>query len=84
MPRTLLPDVNVWLALFMIDPRVAYADEPEGIEERWRLFTKRQEFSPQVWNDAYLAAFAIVAQLELVTLDQGLSQYKPAVCTVLR
>jgi len=28
-----------------------------------------------VWNDAYLAAFAQAAGLEIITFDQGFSQY---------
>ena len=38
----------------------------------------------KAWNDAYLAAFTLSANLELVTFDKGLSQYKPARCTVLQ
>ena len=30
---------------------------------------ERQSFSPKVWNDAYLAAFAIEAGLQLITTD---------------
>jgi len=40
------------------EPRVNFAVEPPGIEDRWRALTQTQTFSPKVWNDAYLAAFA--------------------------
>lgn len=70
--------------ILLSDPRVSYIVEPVGIERHWRSFTVRESFSPKVWNDAYLAAFTLSANLELVTFDKGLAQYKPANCTVLQ
>lgn len=143
MPKTLLPDINVWLALafdghihhelarawfeaitdercffcrltqlgvlrlatnpkvfggdalnlvaawqlfdrFMSDPRVGYASEPPDLDDAWRRLTHQKTFSPHVWNDAYLAAFAIAAQMEPITFDQALSQYSPVNCTVIK
>lgn len=69
--------------LLLSDPRVAYAGEPIGIETNWRLLTQHQSFSPHVWNDAYLAAFAQTAALEVVTFDTGFKQYPGIACTVL-
>jgi predicted nucleic acid-binding protein len=44
---------------------------------RCGAFTRAgQTFSPKVWNDAYLAAFAKAANFELVTLDRGFAQYQ--------
>src|SRR5690348_5507037 len=40
------------------DVRVSFANEPENLEAHWRNWTQHQSFSPHVWNDAYLAAFA--------------------------
>ena len=40
------------------DPGVSFIEEPLGLELIWREYTERQSFSPQVWNDAFLAAFA--------------------------
>ncbi len=65
------------------DPRVSYADDPLRVEPQWRTVTQRETFSPKVWNDAYLAAFAMAATLELVTFDRGCAVYHPAGCTVL-
>jgi len=65
------------------DARIAYAEEPDGMEDQWRAFTRRRTFSPKVWNDAYLAAFARCANLKVVTFDQGLSQYKGVACSIL-
>jgi toxin-antitoxin system PIN domain toxin len=53
------------------DPRVSFADEPAGVENHWRSFTQKRAFSPHVWNDAYLAAFALAGKLELVSFDKG-------------
>ena len=65
------------------DPRVRYAPEPPGIEEFWRSYTQGQSFSPKIWNDAFLAAFAQASLLEVVTFDQGFAQYKNVNCTIL-
>lgn len=65
------------------DPRVSFADEPVGLEAAWRPFTHGRQFTPKLWNDAYLAAFAQVGGYEVVTFDHGLAQYKGVHCTVL-
>lgn len=68
---------------FVGDPRVACAVEPPNLEVLWRGHTQRRSFSPKVWNDAYLAAFAEAASLEIVTFDSGFTQYQSAQCTIL-
>ena len=65
------------------DPRVVFSEEPANLETLWRDYTRRRSFSPKVWNDAYLAAFARAASFELVTLDKGFSQYKNLQCIIL-
>lgn len=70
--------------LFLSDPRVSYANEAKGIEQIWRSFTQQGSFSPHVWNDAYLAAFAIGNKMELVTFDRGIMQYGQLDCTLLQ
>ena len=57
------------------DVRIAYADEPVGLEVVWRSFTQHRSFSPKVWNDAYLAAFAQTGGYQIVTFDQALAPY---------
>src|SRR5438067_825254 len=49
---------------------VAYREEPHDIASLWPRLARRTTASPNVWMDAYLAAFAITARLMLVTLDQ--------------
>jgi uncharacterized protein len=65
------------------DIRVSYAEEPANLETPWRNWTQKQSFSPHVWNDAYLAAFARSRNLQLVTFDKGFAQYTGVNCTFL-
>jgi toxin-antitoxin system PIN domain toxin len=69
-------------ALFA-DPRVGYVEEPAGIDPVWRSLTQHQSFSPKVWNDAYLAAFAQTVDFEVITFDQGFAQHQGVRCTIL-
>lgn len=76
---------EAWRAydLLSADPRVTFIDEPEEIEQHWRSLTQSASFSPKVWTDAYLAAFARCTGLEVVTFDRGFRQYQGIHCTVL-
>ncbi len=65
------------------DPRIAFAEEPTGVEAQWHAYRQRRTFSPKVWSDAYVAAFARAASLDLVTFDKGLRQYRGARVIVL-
>lgn len=65
------------------DSRIRYLEEPESIETLWRDHTQGQSFSPKVWNDAYLAAFAQATAARLVTFDKGFTQYRGVNCTIL-
>ena len=53
------------------DDRIALLAEPEAIEPEFRRFSALRSSSPKLWADAYLAAFAAVAGLKLVTFDRG-------------
>lgn len=66
-----------------LDPRVGYALEPDGLENDWRQRTQLGTFSHNVWNDAYLAAFAIAGKYELVTFDKGFARYPGLTYTLL-
>src|SRR5205823_5220048 len=54
------------------DTRVIFLNEPADIEMAFRSHSRRTDHSPKSWADAYLAAFAAVAGLTLVSFDQGL------------
>jgi toxin-antitoxin system PIN domain toxin len=61
---------------FLSDGRIAFAEEPAGLEALWRLYTAGQSFSPKTWNDGYLAAFARASNWEFVSFDQGFVRYE--------
>jgi uncharacterized protein len=65
------------------DPRVVFSAEAGVIETPWRGFTQRQSYSPKIWNDAYLAAFAQAGGFRLVTFDRGFEQYAKLDCILL-
>jgi len=69
---------------FLSDARIGYAGEPINVEPLWRGHTQLATFSPKVWNDVYLVAFAEGASLELVSFDQGFGQYQGLSCTILK
>ena len=76
---------EAWRAydVFVADPNIAFIEEPQGLELAWRSHTQHLPFSPKVWNDAYLAAFAEVLGYEVVTFDQGFSQFRNVRSTIL-
>ena len=78
-----LPEAWQKYDTFLSDPRVAFAEEPADLEVHWRIFTQGRSFSPQVWSDAYLAAFALTGNLEMVTFDKGFTQFPNVTCTIL-
>ncbi len=59
----------------MADHRFSYRDEPGGLQAKLRAFTKDFPFSPKLWQDAYLAAFAVSASLDFLTFDQGFKKF---------
>lgn len=67
---------EAWLAydLFLRDARVSFCSEPDAaqVESALRKLTSSKRSSANQWPDAYLAAFAEVAALTLVTFDRGL------------
>jgi toxin-antitoxin system PIN domain toxin len=54
------------------DPRVELVDEPLALEGAFRALTRLRQPATKDWADSYLAAFARVGQLSLVTFDRGL------------
>lgn len=65
---------KAWVAYdrWLQDPRVTFVDEPPGIEPRFRSLTRRRQPATKDWADSFLAAFATVGDLTLVTFDRGL------------
>jgi toxin-antitoxin system PIN domain toxin len=61
-----------------------FQPEPAGLEHQWRIFTSlAQSQSGAAWNDAYLAAFAFCARVQLVTFDAGFKRYRGLDCRLL-
>lgn len=65
------------------DDRIAFRDEPSGLENLWRAWSSHPQSSPKLWMDAYLAAFARAADLQLVTIDRGFRQFEGLRLTVI-
>jgi toxin-antitoxin system PIN domain toxin len=64
------------LEQIMARPTVAFRDELPGLLPLWYQMATRDSASPKVWMDAYLAAFAIAADLTMVTLDRDFKVYE--------
>jgi predicted nucleic acid-binding protein len=49
------------------------------LESGWRRLTTSDRPIPKIWTDAYLAAFARSAEMQLVTLDKAMLTLEPNV-----
>jgi uncharacterized protein len=56
---------------FLADERIAWVEEPRGLESVWKRLARATQASPKLWMDAYLAAFAMSAGYQLVTTDKA-------------
>ena len=67
------------------DERVDFHREPESpeFEAVFQEFSSRGRRSPKLWGDAYLAAFAKVSGLTLVTFDRAFHAMASVNSTVL-
>jgi toxin-antitoxin system PIN domain toxin len=73
-----LTNADAWAAYrrFQGDERIGVMrDEPVGLEQWWVDFATRSTSSPNLWMDAYLAAFARAASLTFVTNDRAFLQF---------
>jgi predicted nucleic acid-binding protein len=65
------------------DERIAFLPERDGLDPKLRALARGHQSSPNVWADAYLAAFASTAGLRLVTFDKALGSRSDR-CLVLK
>jgi len=74
MSDEVLTQPQAWAAYdrWLKEPRVELVEEPAEIETRFRALTRLRQPATKDWADSYLAAFAAVGQLTLVTFDRGL------------
>lgn len=56
----------------LADERIRWVAEPTGLEAEWQRLTTHGSSTPKLWTDAYLAAFADAAGMQLVTLDRAI------------
>jgi uncharacterized protein len=82
MSDEVMTQPQAWAAYdrWLKDPRVEFVDEPAEIEGRFRELTHLRQPATRDWVDSYLAAFATVGHLTLVTFERGLrSKAKSAI-----
>jgi len=74
MSDEVMTQPQAWVAYdqWLQDPRVELVEEPAEIEIRFRALTRLRQPATKDWADSYLAAFATVGQLTLLTFDRGL------------
>ena len=74
MRREVMTQIEAWHTYdrWLSDDRIAFLDEPAGMESRFRLETRLRHPAPKDWADSYLVAFAAAADLTIVTFDRGL------------
>lgn len=68
----------------LLDPRIGFANEPQGLESAWRGQSQSGLYSHHVWVDAYLAGFAIAGSYEVVTFDRGYAKFQGLGVTILK
>lgn len=66
---------EIYDALFE-DSRIGFVFEPPNLEASWRAVAQRTHTGPNSWTDAYLAAFAASAGLDVVTFDRGFPRHQ--------
>jgi hypothetical protein len=73
MGREALTQAGAWHAYdrWLDDERIALMEEPAGLETLFRALTRSSQAAPKDWADSYLAAFAAVSQLTVITFDRG-------------
>lgn len=74
MQEEVLTPAEAWdtYRRFRLNQRIDFAHEPPGFPEEWRSSTPPSAASPNLWTDAYLAAFADESGFTLVTFDRKL------------
>lgn len=59
----------------LADERFVFRPEPTYLELTLRRLTQANLSSPKLWQDAYLASFALASGLHLATFDRGFQQF---------
>ena len=77
MGRQTLTPAKAWKKCteFLALPEVRLLAEPAGLNEQLAKFCDLGRTSPNLWTDAYLAAFAKCAGLRLVSFDREFTKF---------
>ena len=77
MGAQVLRPVEAWQACsnFLALREVNQMPEPAALNDQLGRYCDLGRTSPNLWTDAYLAAFANCAALRLVTFDTGFSKF---------
>jgi predicted nucleic acid-binding protein len=67
--------LEAWHAL-AADSRIRFCPEPLSLADHWLQDVAWPRSSPKLWNDGYLASFAISIGMRFVTFDQGFKQFR--------
>lgn len=78
-----MPEAWALYDALLADPRIGLATEPRDIDKELRRLTQLPRGSTHLWNDAYLAAFAIAADMRMLTFDRAFAQFNLPDCTIL-
>ena len=72
MGQDVLSPVEAWHVYdeWRADDRVIFVPERPEFSEEWRRLGEQIGGGPNVWTDAYLAAFALIANVTVVTSDR--------------
>ena len=74
---------EIWHRL-LEDERISFTPtEPPTLDAAFERFTSGGVFTPRLWTDAYLSAYAQTSGLTLVTFDRGFRQFDGLTCQVL-
>ena len=58
------------------DERIVLLHEPDGLDDVLKKLAASCTTTPNLWTDAYHAAFAAVAGLRLVSFDRGFAKFR--------
>jgi uncharacterized protein len=59
----------------LADERFVFRPEPTNLDPTLRRLTQANTPSSKLWQDAFLAAFALASRLHLATFDRGFQQF---------
>ena len=78
MGADVLQPKSAWDALQVLeaDERILLLHEPDGLDATLEKFMSNCVTTPNLWTDAYLASFAAVAGLRLVSFDRGFVKFR--------